>query len=442
MKIANWGLYPVREAALHRPRQEQLNRLLDEHNLIARGMGRSYGDASLAPHILSTLPWDRLLAFDEARGILQCEAGVRFDTLIDVFLPRGWFLPVTPGTKFITVGGALAADIHGKNHHVAGSFADHVVSVDLLLPDGEIAHCNHEENADLFHATAGGMGLTGFILCVRFRLQRVPSAFIARQTLRARNLGELTALCEAHCDATYSVAWLDCLQRGKQLGRGALFLGEHAANLPKRLAPAPYRLPKKRPKTVPFFLPSLVLNRYSVKLFNSAYYAAKPSKPRQDLVDLDTFFYPLDSIHHWNRIYGRRGFVQYQCVLPASTGKAALHSLLDRIAATGSGSFLAVLKLFGPGREWLSFPMAGYTLALDFPATARVFRLLDELDRDVVAAGGRLYLAKDARMQPDTLRAGYPDLTRFLELKQRIDPHNRLASDLSRRLEMTPCPAC
>jgi len=437
--LSGWGRYPTAECRFIEARSESgvPAAVLSHASLIARGNGRAYGDCALNPDAtLGLLKQDRLISFDATNGLLACEAGTLLSDIIEAFVPRGWFPPVTPGTKFVTVGGMIAADVHGKNHHRLGSFGDHVESLELALADGSIVQCSANENAELFAATRGGMGLTGVILKASFKLIPIETAWIRQETLRASNLDEAMALFEDSKDWTYSVAWIDCLTRGASMGRSIFFRGEHArlSELPESWRGEPYALSSKRGWRVPFDMPSLLLNRWSVSAFNAIYY--RTNRPNSALVDFDTFFYPLDAIGDWNRIYGRSGLLQYQCVLPKPPSRKGLGALLDRIAASGAGSFLSVLKLFGPQEKGLmSFPMEGYTLALDFHAgNASVLALLDELDAIVVELGGRIYLAKDARASAKMIERGYPNLARFKSIRAKVDPERRFASLQSQRL--------
>lgn len=439
MKLSGWGRYPTIEATLVRPdtAADVSAAITAAASLIARGNGRSYGDAALnAACTLDMRRLNRLLAFDPETGLLACEAGTLLADIVAVFLPRGWFPPVTPGTRLVTVGGMVAADVHGKNHHGAGSFGDHVAWLDLALADGTVARCAPDRNRDLFDATIGGMGLTGVILAVAFRLRRVETDLIRQTILKARDLEEAMALFAAHRHATYSVAWIDCLARGDRLGRSLILLGEHvaAADLPAGRRDRPFEPPKRRAVTVPFDLPAVALNGRVVAAFNSLYY--RRGKPGASLVGIEPYFYPLDAIGHWNRLYGRGGFVQYQFVLPLAASGDGMRAILSRIAAAGRGSFLAVLKPFGKVATRpasLSFPREGYTLALDFPATAATFSLLAALDAIVADLGGRLYLAKDAR-GPAAMLAGYPELDAFRAVRDRVDPTHRFSSLQSQRI--------
>ncbi len=436
MILSGWGRFPRIECENITMRDvgDAAVAVSKRSSIIARGNGRSYGDAALnSASVLDTRLCDRILAFDPDKALISCEAGLLLADLLAFAVPRGFFPPVTPGTKFVTIGGMVAADIHGKNHHGAGSFARHIECLDLLCADGKMRRCSPAENADLFHATCGGMGLTGVILTITFRLISIETADIRQETLRATNLAEAMAIFEESAGWTYTVAWIDCLARGAALGRALVYRGEHAtaAERPGSRLAAPLR----RGKRVPFDFPGWALNRWTVSAFNALYY--RRGKPGTQFVDYNSYFYPLDSILDWNRIYGSAGFVQYQCVLPKDVSHAGLTELLEQIAKAGCGSFLAVLKLFGPGGDgFLSFPMEGYTLALDFPANTKSFNLILTLDAIVAARGGRLYLAKDARSTPEMLREGYRALDRFRSVRRKIDPKGKFASLLSQRLDL------
>jgi FAD/FMN-containing dehydrogenase len=407
---------------------------------IARGLGRSYGDAALNADggVIVHDRIDRMLDFDPARGVLQCEAGVSIADIIRGWLPRGWFPPVTPGTKFVTVGGAIAADVHGKNHHRDGTISAFVDELSLLTADGETLRCSRTERPDVFWATVGGMGLTGMILDARLRLRPVESAWLSVDYRKARDLDEtLGVFASSDAGSQYSVAWIDCLARGRATGRAVIMHGDHASAAAVRAAGrAPFAIPRRRGLSVPIDLPGIFLNPLTMRLFNAVYYAAH-GDARARLVDFERFFYPLDGIAHWNRLYGRHGFAQYQVVLPPDEGPRGLRMLLERLSGSGRPSFLAVLKRLGPANAGLlSFPREGYTLALDLPARAGVADFLRELDRLVLARGGRVYLAKDATTTPHSLRAMYPRLDEFRAVKARLDPRGVLSSSLARRLSI------
>jgi len=383
-------------------------------------------------------------SFDETSGLLVAEAGVTLTDILEAFVPRGWFPPVTPGTKFVTLGGAIASDVHGKNHHIAGTFSRHVPWFDLWTPALGLVRCSASENADIFQATAGGHGLTGFILRAAVKLYRITSAFMAQQIVKADSLNGIMETFEQYAAWPFSVAWIDCLKTGAGLGRSVFMGGRFAApeELPKKYRARPLNPPKPRVWSVPVNSPSLMLNPLSIKMFNAFYHGQAPRGFYANIAPYNSFFYPLDAILDWNRIYGRRGFTQYQFVIPLAGSAEALPKLLRTIASSGQGSFLAVLKLFGGQEEFaanISFPKEGYTLALDFPISEKLFPLLDRLDAMVLDYGGRHYLSKDARMTAEVLAKGYgAALGRFMALKSRLDPCGVLASAQSRRLGLTP----
>jgi len=379
---------------------------------------------------------DRFVSFDDRAGTVTCEAGLLLSDLIDVVLPRGWFPPVTPGTRFVTIGGMIASDVHGKNHHGSGSFCDHVLSLDLMIGD-RVLTCSATENGDFFAATCGGMGLTGVILRATFRLLAVETAAMRQRTLRLQTLEQAIDAIEASLESTYSVAWVDCLASGGNLGRSVLFLAEHAQvnDLSREHQAQPFARRRGRRRRVPIDFPTFALSELPVRLFNKAYYAAQ--RPGDALVDIDTYFYPLDSILEWNRIYGRRGFVQFQCGLPLAESRSGLRRLLEQIAQGRDASFLTVLKRMGAQSfGLLSFPFEGYSLALDFRATPENLLLIDRLDAITAEHGGRIYLAKDARTNAASLAAGYPRLDEFRAVRQRYGLDRRFTSLQSRRLEI------
>ena len=440
--LSGWGRFPVEQCKVYRPESpRQLTAILEsgaQSSFISYGLGRSYGDAPLNNQgaVIRHTRLNRFLAFDAQAGVLECEAGVSLAEIIHYFLPRGFFLPVTPGTKFVTVGGAIAADVHGKNHHQDGTFGNFVLDFKLLTSNGEKLSCSPNNNSEVFRATLGGMGLTGVILSARIKLRPVTSAWVLVDYQKAANLEDaLGRMTESDIRYQYSVAWIDCLATGRHMGRAILMRGNHAS---ANELPAKMRRPLAEPSharwTVPFNLPSLALNSITVGTFNSLYYFTHRDSVRQ-LVDFEKFFYPLDAIQHWNRTYGRRGFVQYQVALPLEGGLEGLRELLTRLARSRRASFLAVLKRFGkadPGL--LSFPIEGYTLALDLPVASGLIPLLHELDRMVLDYGGRIYLAKDAVMTSRTFAAMYPKLGEFRAIKRKLDPRGLLSSSQARRL--------
>jgi FAD/FMN-containing dehydrogenase len=440
--LSGWGRYPVESCHVFRPekRSEVAATLASglQPSYIPRGLGRSYGDAALNENagVIWPILLNRFLSFDSATGALECESGVSLAEIIQYFLPRGWFLPVTPGTKFVTVGGAIAADIHGKNHHKDGSFSNFVLDFRLLAPTGEVLLCSRAAHPEIFWATVGGMGLTGVVLSARLQLRRVDSAYVFVDFHKAPNLEDALTTMEASDERyQYSVAWIDGIATGKSMGRSVLMRGNHApaAELPARVRHA-LAAPTGHQWNLFLDFPSGALNRLTVKAFNTAYYAIHHTAPRQ-LVGLEKFFYPLDAINHWNRMYGKRGFVQYQIALPQASGRAGLRTILDRLARSGRASFLAVLKRFGDaGPGLLSFPMRGYTLALDIPAARRLVPFIHELDRMTLDYGGRIYLAKDALLQAGDFATMYPQLESFRAIQRKLDPKRLFSSSLARRL--------
>jgi FAD/FMN-containing dehydrogenase len=431
---ASWGGYPkvVQAFRLLRDLHAEL-RLGEGETALPFGNGRSYGDSCLNDGgvLIGLSPLDRFIAFDAETGLLQCEAGVLLADIIELTLPQGWFLPVTPGTKFVTVGGAIANDVHGKNHHRAGTFGCHVRAFELLRSDGTRLVCSPDENAGHFAATIGGLGLTGVVTRATLQLKRAGSAFLEGEQIKFGGLDEFFALSAASAAShEYVVSWIDCLGSGTSLGRG-LFLRANvlsASEADARKAKAPPVLPLAVPLTPPLSL----VNGLTLRAFNAAFYNRQRAREVPKLWHYNSFHYPLDAIANWNRIYGPKGFLQYQCVVPAKDQRAVSEALLGEISRSGQGSFLVVFKVFGdvPPPGLLSFPMAGTTLALDFPIKGpSTFALMDRLDAIVVEAGGRIYPAKDARMSPDTFRRGYP---KFEEFRTFVDP--RLSSSFARRV--------
>lgn len=388
-------------------------------HMLAHGNGRSYGDSCLnaGGALLLTRQLDRMMRFDPASGVLACESGVLLDDILQLVVPQGWFLPVTPGTRFVTVGGAIANDVHGKNHHRNGTFGRHLRQLELLRSNGERMLCSATEQPAMFAATVGGLGLTGLITWASLQLQRIASPWVHNETIRFASLAEFFALCSASdADYEYTVSWIDCASRGAGLGRGLFMRGNHA--------PAASAGPA-RPDAVrrfPMVPPVSLVNTVSLKLFNALYYHRQRQARVRSVEHYQKFFYPLDGLLDWNKMYGPRGFYQYQCVIPLPAGVEATAELLRAISDSGQGSFLAVLKLCGeldsPGM--LSFPRSGISLALDFPNRGAVLhRLFERLDAIVGAAGGRLYPAKDGRMPAALFRAGYPQWEQFCDY---IDP--------------------
>jgi FAD/FMN-containing dehydrogenase len=426
----SWGRYPRAQhtrvlPVFWRSEPPALEGLTE--SVLPYACGRSYGDSCLnaGGALLDVAGLRRFISFDESQALLRCEAGVTLADVLALVVPRGWFVPVLPGTQWVSVGGAIANDIHGKNHHRAGTFGVHVTCLELLRSSGERVLCSPERNPELFRATIGGLGLTGLILWAEFRLKRVPGAAIAMERVRYSGLDEFLQLSGHDQEYEYTVAWVDCLARGRRLGRGLFMRGDHvSAPLPSKEAHGPHL-------RVPFDLPSGLVNRATMTLFNAAYYRSQLRAKQRKTVPYGPFFFPLDKVREWNRVYGRSGFFQYQCVIPDDAGRT-IATVLDQIARSSETPSLAVLKRFGsiksPGL--LSFPRPGITLAVDFanrgPATLALFEKLDHL---VVDVGGAVYPAKDARMSAASFRHFFPAWESFA---QHVDP--KFSSSFWRRV--------
>jgi FAD/FMN-containing dehydrogenase len=430
--VTSWGGVSAPAIELKAERLSTLAR----HARLTRGLGRSYGDSSLPPagvsEVASSVLADRILAFDDSTGQLTAEAGLSIGAIQRVYLPRGWTFPVLPGTQYVTLGGAVASDVHGKNHHVAGSLGRHVTALEILLADGSQVRCSREENAELFFATIGGMGLTGHILALTVRMQRVPSPWIWSESERISGLDAfIAALRAAASDWPFTVGWLDALAGGSALGRGILIKGRWA-----EVDEAPDEPPRPlRRLSVPLWLPGWALNRWSVRLFNELYYRKHPATPKRGIVHPESFFHPLDAIRHWNRIYGRRGFTQHQCVLPEDENPGATQRYLEALTRRGLASFLCVIKDCGDeGEGLLSFPRPGISIAVDLPLRSDLQETIDELNERILAEGGRIYLTKDLLTRSGHFRAMEPRLDAFFAARRRWDPDGRLVSAQSARL--------
>lgn len=444
MSLSGWGGVGSSSAQVFRPaRQRELRACLGASmsvEMIPRGLGRSYGDSATlsSGNVVLSERLNRFLAFDAEHGLLTCESGISFAKIVAAVVPQGYFLPVTPGTKFVSLGGAIAADVHGKNHQVHGSLGNFVVDFVIWTGGNELLHCSRDENADLFWATIGGMGLTGYIVQATLQLTSIETSSVR---VDYKQLPDLDALLAASLDleekSTYSVAWVDCVAKGAKLGKSVLMCGEHATcdELPPLLRKNPLQIPETRTKSVPFNFPGFALNRYSVAAFNKLYYLTHPTR-QGEIESFDSFFYPLDTINNWNRIYGRRGFIQYQALLSLETAGEGIQRLLEEIVRAGNASFLAVLKRTGEANSgMLSFCRPGITLALDLPNTGhRLQELVTKLDQIVSDYDGRLYFAKDSMSSPDTFKSMYSRLDEFREVRRRYDPDGRFVSDQAKRL--------
>ena len=433
-RYTSWGRYPEGKPCKvetinwrhNLPNLKQYNA-----SVLPFGYGRSYGDSCLNKDgvIIDTTGLNRFMAFDRENGVLRCEAGVSISQILDLIVPEGWFVPVSPGTKYVSVAGAIANDVHGKNHHSAGTFGCHVTEFELLRSSGEKLICSLTENTELFHATIGGLGLTGIILWAEFRLKRIATAYVDYEDIQFGNIDEFFELTDQSQHVHYTVSWLDCTATGDQFGRGVFQRGDFY-DPPLGADQEPVSLPKP---TVPFNLPEFVINPLTVRLFNTFYYHKQITPVKRNISHYNPFFYPLDFINDWHRVYGRRGFLQYQLVIPYADSRDPIKEIFRRIVRSGNASPLIVFKTFGdiqsPGM--LSFPRPGITLAIDFPFRGDdTLRLLNEIDMIVFENDGALYPAKDARMSGDSFRRSYPNWEQFA---QHIDP--KFSSSFWRRGE-------
>lgn len=415
-KYVSWGRYPCTEqrGVDYRWRDQSLPKA---ERFLPQGNARSYGDSCMNEGglVLSTRTLDRFISFDAITGILRCEAGVLLSQIIALVAPQGWFLPVTPGTKYVTIGGAVANDVHGKNHHLEGTFGCHVTQLELQRSDGQRLVCSPQKHAGLFAATIGGLGLTGLIVWAEIQLKKVASLAVSVETIKYPDLHSFFRLSsESDEKYEYTVAWVDCLASGRKLGRGHFLRANHA---PASQPEAPVN---RRRLSIPIELPVSLVNRFTLKTFNRLYYHRQFEDVKRATVHFEKFFYPLDGIQNWNRIYGPSGFLQFQCVVPTEASEAAIEEILTRISHAGRGSFLAVLKMFGDMRSpgMLSFPRSGATLALDFPYQGRkTLDLFEKLDAVVFEANGAVNPSKDARMPGEHFREYFPAVQDFLDYR-------------------------
>lgn len=386
----------------------ELNRV---SSYIPYGNGRSYGDCALNNVVLKTSNYAKIILFDAGQGVITCQSGVLLEDVLKVIVPEQWFFFVTPGTKYVTVGGAVAADVHGKNHYKEGCFSDHIKSLKLALPNGEVLTCSEKENVELFKATCGGNGLTGVILEVTFNLKRINSGFIKKRTIKTEGIAETLAVFEENKTVSYMVAWIDGLEKGKNLGKSLVYLAEHASDNDFN------SVIRKRIK-VPFNMPGFILNKFSIKVFNCLRFYGNQMQITKE--SLDVFFYPLDNVRQWNKIYGAKGFLQYQFVIPKDRALEGILEILKKVEQSSHTPFLNVLKLLGEeNKNYLSFPLEGYTLALDFKKKKGLIEFLNELDTIVAHYRGRVYLAKDGRMSKTFFEKGYPEIAKVKEIRKK-----------------------
>ena len=428
-EISGWGGYPIHKAEVLTPSSLVTFRseIQKQNLLIARGMGRSYGDSANASKVLQTTSFSHFIEFDVDKGILTAEAGITIREILKIIVHQGWFVPVSPGTSYVTLGGAIASDVHGKNHHIAGTFGKHVKSFTLLLGTGEMVKVSPTERPDLFYATCGGMGLTGVILNATIQLFPIQSSYIAQKCIKADCIESAFEAFEDNSKSTYSVAWIDCLATGKNLGRSVLMTGDHMDS-------GGFDLNIKNPVSIPFHTPASLLNNLTMKVFNNVYWAKAKDNNKKTL-PLMSYFYPLDFIRGWNKFYGKSGFLQYQFVIPKTDGATNMRKILTQITESGQGSFLTVLKQFGKVNDnLLSFPMEGYTLALDFKIQSSTIPMLHKLDEMVADMGGRVYLTKDAVMREVTFKKTYLKWQKFETVREKYGAIGKFASTQSKRL--------
>jgi FAD/FMN-containing dehydrogenase len=440
INLSGWGNYPQKKCRVIYAKNETdfLKALETQESLTVRGMGRSYGDQATNEKglVIDITGYNRFLDFDEKKGVLHCQAGVTLEDIIKILGPRGFFPMITPGTKYVTIGGAIANDVHGKAHHVDGSFIECVEEMRMLLADGSIKSVSRKSLPDLFYATFGGLGLTGIILDAKIKLKKIKTTYFIQKAYNVNNLDELLdTIDQADHDFDYSVAWVDPLAKGKNIGRGVLTAGKEASieDLPESLKKDPLYINRKTPISVPFFFPDFALNPLTVRILNKVIHFVQSSS--KTTVHYEKFFYPLDAIHLWNRGYGKRGFIQYQFVLPLENGKENIRKIMEMISGSGMNPFLNVLKKFGSKKSGpLSFPMGGYTFAIDFPVSPGLKAFTEKLDRYVLECKGRLYAGKDAMLSADSFSKMYPALKEWKKVKKKYDPENRFSSDIGRRL--------
>ena len=437
---SGWGGFPRKLTKIFYPTEiKQIQEELKYGELIARGNGRAYGDSAInQKKTINMKYFNKLISFDENTGVLVAEAGVLLKQILDSFIIKGWFPYVTPGSKFVTVGGLIAADVHGKNHHKEGSFGNFVEWLELINKDGKIERCSKQENKELFEWTIGGMGLTGIIIKAAIKLRRIETCWIKQKIVVSKDFDHTLKIFEKNMDATYSVAWINSTNTKESIGQSLIMLGEHALlnDLDKKKFNNPLKLKPKKKRYISFYFPNWFLNKKLIKLFNFFYYFIGKNTSKEKLIYWDDYFYPLDAILGWNKIYGRQGFLQYQCVLPLENSKEGLIRLLKEIDKSKVSSFLSVLKRFGEQESNFSFPMKGYTIALDFPANQYTFDLLEKLDEITLEYKGRFYLAKDARMKKEIFKRSDKRIDNFINFRNKNNYDRTFISSQSSRLEI------
>ena len=440
MKLKGWGGYPEQDASIKTPKEiKEILEIISQGNLIARGNGRSYGDSSInRKNTVSMKNFNKIIFFNDSNGELIAEAGVMLEDVIKTFLPNGWFPFVTPGSKFVTLGGMFASDVHGKNHHKEGNFSKYVNWIEIISEDGNVKKCSRTENSELFYWSIGGMGLTGIITKISITLRKVETSWIKQKIMVASNLDEAIDMFETNMKYTYSVAWIDCIAKKTGNGRSLIYLGEHAklSDLDKKKIKSPLKIKKKLKIPIPFYLPNWLMSENLIGIFNDIFYFLGKNKKTTSLIDWDSFFYPLDSIDNWNKIYGKKGFMQFQCVLPINQSRQGLNAIIDCLSKYKTSSFLSVLKRFGKDESNFSFPMEGYTLALDFPVNNKTLKLADELDKITLRHEGRFYLAKDSRMSSETFKQSDQRIEKFIYFRKKKNLIKIFNSSQSNRLKI------
>jgi decaprenylphospho-beta-D-ribofuranose 2-oxidase len=429
MKRYSWGSHPEIKCSEHELKNSlTLKSIIANNNeLIAHGNGRSYGDSSINENIINCVSYNSLLSFDEKNGIIIAQAGMLFSDILKIIVPKGWFLKVTPGTKFITLGGAIASDIHGKNHHIDGCFSESIISFSLMLPNGEIVECKKSD--ELFLATCGGMGLTGVIIDAKISLMKIISKNIDTTSIKTNNLKETFKIFESNNSSKYSVAWIDSSAKELHAGRGIVTIGDFSSD-----GDLSYRHVKNK-ASIPRWTPSFLMNRFTIKVFNLLYYRLQFRKFKNLKMNLNEFFYPLDKLANWNNLYGRNGFIQYQFILPKDQSYDGMKEILELISFEKMDSFLAVLKLYGPeNNNYLSFPLMGYSLAIDFKITKKIYAFLEKLDAMVLKYKGRVYLSKDVRISKEIFQKNYPKVNEFRELRDKYKMNEKFHSLQSKRV--------
>ncbi len=440
--LSGWGNYPVISCNYAVPASEDdLSRLIESGPLIARGAGRSYGDSAVSKNMTASMAkFNHFLGFDAENGIITVEAGVILKDIISSFLPKGWFVPVTPGTKFVTIGGMIAADVHGKNHHSAKTFGSYIEWIDVMTSDGKIIRCSKADNIVLFNATIGGMGLTGIILRAAFRLIKIESAWLKQEIIATRNFEETYNLLLSIKDATYIVAWIDSLAKKNNLGRALIYSAEHAkaSELPDPYNKQPFLIPNKKIVNIPYQSPINFINNFTCKILNQLTYLHGTTKQKTLFIDYNSYFYPLDNILNWNNLYGKNGFTQFQCLIPIMYAKEGILKLLKTVAKSQVGCFLSVLKLLSNQDSFFSFPDEGFTITFDLPLVSnnKTADLINNLHAIVLDHGGRFYLAKDAYLDPKKFYSSDKRAEEFYKLRKKHNMDLFFRSEQSDRLSL------